>query len=333
MPLRVCERESVRADEATPPQKLPIKSCYRSKNGNKADLQSTPHLTHRIRTHPGPFRTAVASYMRLTNPTDHDIYFKIKTTAPKKYCVRPNCGILEPHESQEIAIVLQPFIFDSNEKNKHKFMVQSMVKPDDEDINLEDLWKKYPEKLMDSKLRCVFECPLDSNQPAAGAAAAASPASANEPPASASSSKQSTAAASNETGAQFANAQFTGMSNEDELQSEAALLKEMKKMRDNENVLRQENLQLREQILQLRLQVDGRAKEQSASAANAGASSKVAPSVQSSAVPVHYHNPYSPPAPLGRNTQVEIVYCVIAAVVMGIVGILFGRLLYSDGNK
>uniref|UniRef100_A0A182KGA5 MSP domain-containing protein n=1 Tax=Anopheles christyi TaxID=43041 RepID=A0A182KGA5_9DIPT len=176
-----------------------------------------------------PFRTAVASYMRLTNPTDHDIYFKIKTTAPKKYCVRPNCGLLEPRESQEIAIVLQPFIFDSNEKNKHKFMVQSMVKPDDEEINLEDLWKKYPEKLMDSKLRCVFECPLDSNQPAQTADLSSAA------PSAASNSKQSNAAAGNEINAQFSNAQFNAMSNEDELQSEAALLKEVKKLRDNES--------------------------------------------------------------------------------------------------
>ncbi|XP_053658045.1 vesicle-associated membrane protein-associated protein B [Anopheles marshallii] len=266
----------------------------------------------------GPFRTAVASYMRLTNPTDHDIFFKIKTTAPKKYCVRPNCGLLEPHESQEIAIVLQPFIFDSNEKNKHKFMVQSMVKPDDEEINLEDLWKKYPEKLMDSKLRCVFECPLDSNQPAP----AAESATVASPP----NSKQSSAVASNDAGAQFSNAQFNAMSNEDEQKSEAALLKEVKKLRDNESVLRQENLQLREQIIQLHMQVDGRAKEQSSAAT-------AAKSVPVQSVPVHYQNPYSPPQQLARNPPLELMYAVIAAVVMGIVGVLIGKVMYSDGNK
>ncbi|XP_049294938.1 vesicle-associated membrane protein-associated protein B-like isoform X4 [Anopheles funestus] len=265
----------------------------------------------------GPFRTAVASYMRLTNPTDHDIFFKIKTTAPKKYCVRPNCGLLEPHESQEIAIVLQPFIFDSNEKNKHKFMVQSMVKPDDEEINLEDLWKKYPEKLMDSKLRCVFECPLDSNQPAPVAESATVAAPPN--------SKQS-AAASNDAGAQFANAQFNAMSNEDEQKSEASLLKEVKKLRDNESVLRQENLQLREQIIQLHMQVDGRAKEQSSAAT-------AAKSVPVQSVPVHYQNPYSPPPQLARNPPLELMYTVIAAVVMGIIGILIGKVMYSEGNK
>lgn len=40
--------------------------------------------------------------MRLTNPTDKTILFKIKTTAPKKYCVRPNCGTLEPEATVEV---------------------------------------------------------------------------------------------------------------------------------------------------------------------------------------------------------------------------------------
>ncbi|XP_035904391.1 vesicle-associated membrane protein/synaptobrevin-binding protein isoform X2 [Anopheles stephensi] len=279
----------------------------------------------------GPFRTAVASYMRLTNPTDHDIFFKIKTTAPKKYCVRPNCGLLEPRESQEIAIVLQPFIFDSNEKNKHKFMVQSMVKPDDEEINLEDLWKKYPEKLMDSKLRCVFECPLDSNQPApaaelstgaATAAATTAAASAAAAPAAATST-----AISSDSGAQFASTQFSAMSNEDEQKSEAALLKEMKKLRDNETVLRQENLHLREKILQLHMQVDGRAKEESSVAA-----ATKSPPIQS--VPANYQNPYSPPNQLARNqSSMELIYSVVAAVVAGLIGILLGKMFYCDGNK
>ncbi|XP_053678900.1 vesicle-associated membrane protein-associated protein B-like isoform X1 [Anopheles nili] len=258
----------------------------------------------------GPFRTAVASYMRLTNPTDHEIYFKIKTTAPKKYCVRPNCGLLEPGDLQEIAIVLQPFTFDSNEKNKHKFMVQSMVKPEDEDVNLEDLWRKYPEKLMDSKLRCVFECPIDSNQPAPAAEAVPG------------TSKQTSATVSNEAGS-FVNAQPAATSIEEELQSESPLAKEVKKLRDHDNVLRQENLQLREQILQLRLQVAGRNKEQPAVAAKA--------SIQSVGA-AHYQNPYSPPSQQGRNPH-EIYIAIIAAVIIAIVGVWIGKLVFSEGSK
>jgi hypothetical protein len=50
-------------------------------------------------------------------------------------------------------------VYDPNEKNKHKFMVQSMVVPEG-DINIEQLWKEVsPEQLMDAKLRCTFEQP------------------------------------------------------------------------------------------------------------------------------------------------------------------------------
>ncbi|RZC42246.1 Motile Sperm domain containing protein [Asbolus verrucosus] len=100
--------------------------------------------------------------MKLTNPSDKKVLFKIKTTAPKKYCVRPNSGVLEPNTSIEIAISLQPFLFDPAEKNKHKFMVQTLFAPDG-DVNLEQLWKEIgPEQLMDSKLKCVFEMPVET---------------------------------------------------------------------------------------------------------------------------------------------------------------------------
>lgn len=50
----------------------------------------------------GPFNQAITSHMLLKNPTDQPIVFKIKTTAPKRYCVRPNSGILEPNNSLQV---------------------------------------------------------------------------------------------------------------------------------------------------------------------------------------------------------------------------------------
>lgn len=41
--------------------------------------------------------------MSLKNPSDRKVAFKIKTTAPKRYCVRPNCGELAPKEKAEIS--------------------------------------------------------------------------------------------------------------------------------------------------------------------------------------------------------------------------------------
>lgn len=60
----------------------------------------------------------------------------MKTTAPRRYCVRPNSGLVEPHGAVSVAVMLQPFEYDPHEKNKHKFMVQSLFAPEGE-VNLD----------------------------------------------------------------------------------------------------------------------------------------------------------------------------------------------------
>ncbi|CAK1588162.1 unnamed protein product [Parnassius mnemosyne] len=119
----------------------------------------------------GLFEQGFTTYMRLTNPSTDTVLFKIKTTAPKKYCVRPNSGVLEPNSKVDIAITPQPVYVDPNEKHKHKFMVQSVVAPEgwDGKTNIDQVWKEIsPDQLMDYKLKCVFETPRVSNLNDAG---------------------------------------------------------------------------------------------------------------------------------------------------------------------
>lgn len=120
-------------------------------------LQITP--AHEI-VLKGPFDRVVTSYLELYNPTDEQICFKVKTTAPRRYCVRPNSGLIKPTEKIKIAIMLQPIEDDSqSERNRHKFMVQS-VSIKDENMNVDNIWNKAPPNdIMDSKLRCVFQMP------------------------------------------------------------------------------------------------------------------------------------------------------------------------------
>lgn len=51
----------------------------------------------------GPFTDVVTAELKLYNPTEKRICFKVKTTAPKRYCVRPNSGLLEPEGSIIVA--------------------------------------------------------------------------------------------------------------------------------------------------------------------------------------------------------------------------------------
>ncbi|XP_075993184.1 vesicle-associated membrane protein-associated protein B-like isoform X1 [Genypterus blacodes] len=112
----------------------------------------------------GPFTDVVTATLKLTNPTQRNVCFKVKTTAPRRYCVRPNSGVIDAGNSVSVSVMLQPFDYDPNEKSKHKFMVQSMLAPYDM-IDMEGVWKEAkPEELMDSKLRCAFEMPLENDK-------------------------------------------------------------------------------------------------------------------------------------------------------------------------
>ena len=43
----------------------------------------------------------------LKNNSDYAVAFKVKTTAPKRYCVRPNSSVIKAHESIQVRIVMQ----------------------------------------------------------------------------------------------------------------------------------------------------------------------------------------------------------------------------------
>jgi vesicle-associated membrane protein-associated protein A len=104
----------------------------------------------------------------LRNPSEKTVLFKVKTTAPKQYCVRPNSGVLEPSKHQNIAVMLQPSAdLSSVDKSKHKFMVQSMYAPPNfVNDNLDQVWRNVVKsELMDSKLKCSF-VEDESQQPA-----------------------------------------------------------------------------------------------------------------------------------------------------------------------
>lgn len=117
----------------------------------------------------GPFDDYVTVSLTIRNPTEKRIAFKIKTTAPKRYCVKPNSGVLDPAQSMKVNVLLQPFTYDPNEKNKHKFMVQYLYL-NDEEIQLKvndilNMWKDVnSSRLLDLKLKCIFEFSADEQQ-------------------------------------------------------------------------------------------------------------------------------------------------------------------------
>lgn len=104
---------------------------------------------------------------------DAAIAFKVKTTSPKQFCVRPNAGRLNPGESCEVLVILQTKDGAPVDlKKKDKFLIQAIKL--DPSLNISDAWtqadqikKSSPDAshdiIQEKKLKCVYVFPeLDS---------------------------------------------------------------------------------------------------------------------------------------------------------------------------
>ncbi|OMJ29683.1 Vesicle-associated membrane protein-associated protein [Smittium culicis] len=82
------------------------------------------------------------AYLDLINENDSPVAFKIKTTAPKHYFVRPNSGTIKPTSSIKILIGLQPQKDISPDfKCKDKFLIQSTALANDfNEADIHNLW-------------------------------------------------------------------------------------------------------------------------------------------------------------------------------------------------
>eukprot|EP00002_Diphylleia_rotans_P037811 TRINITY_DN8495_c0_g2_i1.p1 TRINITY_DN8495_c0_g2~~TRINITY_DN8495_c0_g2_i1.p1 ORF type:complete len:267 (-),score=59.04 TRINITY_DN8495_c0_g2_i1:237-1037(-) len=92
--------------------------------------------------------------MVVKNIANTTIAYKVKTTAPKRYSVRPNSGILPPGASVEVLVTLQlSSSLDPAEIRKDKFLVESIVVVGDE----QPQWATIP---ADSISKMKFRCRL-----------------------------------------------------------------------------------------------------------------------------------------------------------------------------
>ncbi|CAJ0840194.1 12659_t:CDS:2, partial [Entrophospora sp. SA101] len=103
------------------------------------------------------------------NPKPEPIAFKVKTTAPKQYCVRPNSGRIEANQTVDVQVILQAMKEDPplDFKCKDKFLVQSIpISPEQENLTLQELWatieKQTKGSIKETKIRCVYLPPIST---------------------------------------------------------------------------------------------------------------------------------------------------------------------------
>lgn len=70
----------------------------------------------------------ISCSLQLSNKSENHVAFKVKTTNPKKYCVRPNTGVVLPHSSCHVSVTMQAQKDAPTDLQcKDKFLLQSVV--------------------------------------------------------------------------------------------------------------------------------------------------------------------------------------------------------------
>lgn len=104
--------------------------------------------------------------VRLTNINNCYVAFKVKTTSPKKYCVRPNVGIVMPNSTFDFTVTMQvPRTAPLDLECKDKFLIQSTivsVETTDEDITASMFVKESGNHVEEKKLRVILVSLPDS---------------------------------------------------------------------------------------------------------------------------------------------------------------------------
>jgi len=110
-----------------------------------------------------PFTTEVSQVLKIRNPNPTPVAFKVKTTAPKQYCVRPNSGRIEPGKEVEVTVLLQAMKQEPplDAKCRDKFLVQSVaVTADKEFTNIASIWQHVDDaeksSVQEKKIRVVY---------------------------------------------------------------------------------------------------------------------------------------------------------------------------------
>ena len=122
-------------------------------------------VSRRALRFPVELKKQIPTTIRLYNPGASEMAFKVKTTAPKKYCVKPNTGFVQAGATQVVHVIMQAqreWPADIN-ACKDKFLVQSC--PSGGSTDFTELFAKGKEGIWESKLRVAYAQPAPPPSP------------------------------------------------------------------------------------------------------------------------------------------------------------------------
>lgn len=120
----------------------------------------------------GPFDDMITIPMTLENPSKDKLTYKIKTTVPNLFCVKPKIGFIQAEEKVSVDIILMADHekFNPKDHSRHKFLVQWMKIPYPESLGdyrnctateANHFWNDADVTLVKGKrLSCIYEMPV-----------------------------------------------------------------------------------------------------------------------------------------------------------------------------
>lgn len=118
---------------------------------------------------PFELKKQISCSLQLSNKTDSYVAFKVKTTNPKKYCVRPNTGVVLPQSTCDIIVTMQAQKEAPPDMQcKDKFLLQSVKTKDGvtpKDITSEMFNKEAGHVVEECKLRVTYVSPPQPPSP------------------------------------------------------------------------------------------------------------------------------------------------------------------------
>lgn len=118
---------------------------------------------------PFELKKQISCSLQLSNKTDTHVAFKVKTTNPKKYCVRPNTGVVLPRSTCDVIVTMQAQREAPPDLQcKDKFLLQSVTASPGatpKDITPEMFNKESGNLIEECKLRVVYVPPPQPPSP------------------------------------------------------------------------------------------------------------------------------------------------------------------------
>lgn len=120
---------------------------------------------------PFELKKQISCSFQLSNKTENHVAFKVKTTNPKKYCVRPNTGIVLPRSTCDVIVTMQAQKeAPADLVCRDKFLLQSTVASPGatpKDITGDMFNKESGNLVEECKLKVVYVSPPQPPSPVA----------------------------------------------------------------------------------------------------------------------------------------------------------------------